>query len=158
MFFWRFFINLIPAKAVRKKLKRRLREAAYRAELTKKAALSCDIGNFDDLLARGTKFPHLTGIVISRFAVVGRGCTFYQNVTVGAKNTGAAGETYKTSYPEIGDNVVVYAGACIAGPVKIGDNAVIGANAVVLEDVPAGCTAAGIPAKIIRHPQKEALR
>lgn len=35
------------------------------------------------------------------------------------------------------------------GGISIGDNAKIGANSVVLIDVPAGCTAVGIPAKII---------
>ena len=37
----------------------------------------------------------------------------------------------------------------MSGGISIGDNAKIGANSVVLIDVPAGCTAVGIPAKII---------
>lgn len=30
------------------------------------------------------------------------------------------------------------------------DNVIVGANAVVISDVPEGCTAVGIPARIIR--------
>jgi serine O-acetyltransferase len=36
------------------------------------------------------------------------------------------------------------------GDIEIGDDAIIGANAVVIDDVPAGGTAVGIPAKVIR--------
>jgi serine O-acetyltransferase len=46
--------------------------------------------------------------------------------------------------------VNVGAGAKILGAVTIGDDAVIGANAVVLEDVPPGALAVGVPAKIVR--------
>lgn len=53
--------------------------------------------------------------------------------------------------PVVGNNVLIGAGAKILGGVRIGDNAKIGANAVVLHDVPANCTAIGIPAKIISN-------
>jgi serine O-acetyltransferase len=49
----------------------------------------------------------------------------------------------------LGGGVDVGAGAKIIGAIKIGDRAIVGANAVVLEDVPAGATVAGIPARII---------
>ena len=45
---------------------------------------------------------------------------------------------------------MVGAGAKVLGPVKIGDNAKIAAGAVVLQDIPANCTAVGIPARIVR--------
>lgn len=55
--------------------------------------------------------------------------------------------------PIIGDGVLLGAGCCILGDVKIGDGAKIGANAVVLCDVPDGATAVGIPARIILNKQ-----
>ena len=38
----------------------------------------------------------------------------------------------------------------ILGNINIGDNVKIGAGSLVLEDLPAGCTAVGVPAKIIK--------
>ena len=110
----------------------------------------CDIFNYKQLIQQGTKFPHLLGIVISRGATIGNNCIIYQNVTIGAKSV-SEGDFNKTqNYPIIGNNVTIYSGAVIAGPVKIGNNVVIGANAVVLNDVPNNATVVGIPARIVK--------
>jgi len=39
-------------------------------------------------------------------------------------------------------------GAKVIGPVRIGAGATIGANSVVLDDVPAGATVVGAPARV----------
>jgi serine O-acetyltransferase len=49
----------------------------------------------------------------------------------------------------LGGHVDIGAGAKIVRPVSIGDHANVGANAVVLEDVPAGATAVGVPARVL---------
>lgn len=72
---------------------------------------------------------------------VGRNCWINQQVTIGF--------TRPDDRPSIGDDVFVYAGAKILGDVTIGDGACVGANAVVLEDVPPGATAVGVPARIL---------
>ncbi len=59
------------------------------------------------------------------------------------------GERNGKGGPTIGDNVVIGAGACILGEIKIGNNVNIGANAVVLTDIPDNCTVVGVPGKII---------
>ena len=41
-------------------------------------------------------------------------------------------------------------GAKVLGPFKVGDNACIAAGAVVLGEVPPGCTAVGVPARVVR--------
>lgn len=51
----------------------------------------------------------------------------------------------------IGNHVLIGFGAIILKGVTIGDGAVIAAGAVVTSDVPAGCLAAGVPAKVIRE-------
>lgn len=89
------------------------------------------------------RFPHLTGVVIHRDAVVGPDCLIMQQVTLGQ----LAGE----GAPHLEAGVYAGAGARILGPVRIGQGARIGANAVVLEDVPAGATAVGIPARIVQR-------
>ena len=41
-------------------------------------------------------------------------------------------------------------GTKVLGPVYIGDNARIGAGSVVLKNLPANCTAVGVPAEVVR--------
>lgn len=91
------------------------------------------------------QFPHPVGIVIGEGAIIGDGCVIYQNVTIGAQRSG---DGKRGLYPRIGDNVTIFAGAAILGPVTIGSNATVGANAVVLRDVPDAAVAVGVPATI----------
>jgi acetyltransferase-like isoleucine patch superfamily enzyme len=51
--------------------------------------------------------------------------------------------------PTLGKRVQVGTGAKLLGPISVGDGAHIGANAVVLQDVPVGATAVGVPARVI---------
>ena len=53
-------------------------------------------------------------------------------------------------FPEIGDNVIIYAGAVIVGNIKIGNNVIVAANAVVTTDVPDNSIVGGVPAKILK--------
>ena len=50
----------------------------------------------------------------------------------------------------MGNNVLIGAGTKVLGPVYIGDNARIGAGSVVLKNLPANCTAVGVPAEVVR--------
>jgi len=88
----------------------------------------------------GLLLPHPNGIVIHPDAQIGPNCLLFQQVTIGALD----GRT-----PCLGGHVDVGAGAKLLGGILIGDHALIGANAVVLINVPAGKTAAGIPAAIL---------
>lgn len=87
----------------------------------------------------GLMLPHPNGIVIHPNAVIGPNCLIFQQVTLGANESGA---------PRLGGHVDIGAGAKILGGVSIGDHSKIGANAVVVNDVPAYATAVGIPARI----------
>jgi hypothetical protein len=55
-----------------------------------------------------------------------------------------------------GDCVDIGAGAVLLGHIRIGDGSVIGANAVVLDDVPPGSLAVGVPARIIDRRERGA--
>jgi serine O-acetyltransferase len=71
---------------------------------------------------------------------IGNNCTLSQFTTIGSNhNTPAV----------IGDNVYIGPGVCLVENVSIGDNAVIGAGSVVVKSVPANCTFAGNPARLI---------
>ncbi|WP_041741248.1 serine O-acetyltransferase [Collimonas fungivorans] len=104
-------------------------------------AARCEIGP-------GLYFPHTQGTVIGANKI-GENATIYHNVTFGAREIDL--DYSASSRPDIGDNVIVGAGAKILGPVMVGNNARVGANAVVVEDVPAGATVVGIPARIVKQ-------
>ncbi len=95
----------------------------------------------DAKISADLKLPHPTGVIIHRDTQVGSSCMIMQQVTLGQLAMNGA--------PIVGNGVYIGAGAKVLGAIRIGDNARIGANAVVLEDVPANCTAVGVPARII---------
>jgi serine O-acetyltransferase len=68
------------------------------------------------------------------------------------------GFTRPEERPVLGDDVFVYAGAKVLGDLTVGDGARVGANAVVLDDVPAGATAVGVPARIRPRRAEEPAR
>ena len=94
---------------------------------------------------------HGMGVVIGETAEIGDDVTLYHGVTLG-------GTSWKEGkrHPTLGNGVVVGAGAKILGPIHIGDGAKIGSNAMVVKEVPAGATAAGIPARILDEVKKSA--
>ena len=88
---------------------------------------------------------HGMGIVFGETAEIGDNCTIYHGVTLG----GTGKDTGKR-HPTLGNNVLIGAGTKVLGPVYIGDNARIGAGSVVLKNLPANCTAVGVPAEVVR--------
>lgn len=93
---------------------------------------------------------HATGIVIGETAVVEDQVSMLHAVTLGGtgKDTG-------DRHPKIRRGVLISAGAKILGNVEVGEGAKVGSGAVVLDDVPAHTTVAGIPAVIVGRPVSE---
>jgi serine O-acetyltransferase len=85
---------------------------------------------------------HGTGVVIGETAVIGRNVRLYQAVTLGARSfpIDDQGVLKKglARHPRVEDDVVIYAGATILGPVTIGRGATIGGNVWITGDVPPG--------------------
>lgn len=103
---------------------------------------------------------HGTGVVIGETTVIGERVKLYQHVTLGAKSfdVGEDGTLVKDvkRHPNIGNNVVIYAGATIlGGDVYIGDNCVIGGSVWLTHSVPAGEMVVTDPPKAIHvHTQE----
>ena len=89
---------------------------------------------------------HGFGVVIGETANVGDDCTIYQGVTLGGTSLGAGTKRH----PTLERGVIVGAGAQVLGAFTVGEFAKVGSNAVVVTPVPAGATAVGNPAHIIR--------
>ncbi|MBQ7155215.1 MAG: hypothetical protein IJR85_06645 [Synergistaceae bacterium] len=86
---------------------------------------------------------HGTGVVIGETSTIGNRVKIYQNVTIGAKSFDVApdGSLVKgiKRHPDIGNDVVIYAGATIlGGQTVIGDHCVIGGNVWLTHSVAAG--------------------
>ena len=76
---------------------------------------------------------HGTGVVVGETTVIGEHVKLYQHVTLGAKSFDLAEDGTPVKgvkrHPNIGNNVVIYAGATIlGGDTYIGDDCVIGGN------------------------------
>ena len=88
---------------------------------------------------------HGTGVVIGETTVIGNHVKIYQNVTLGARSfeltpDGTPVKGIKR-HPNIGNNVVIYAGATIlGGDTFIGDNCIIGGNVWLTHSVPSDST------------------
>ena len=78
-------------------------------------------------IGRGLFIDHGMGVVIGETTEIGDNCTLYQNVTLGG-----TGKDQGKRHPTLGDNARVAAGA------------------VVLDAVPRGATAVGVPARVVR--------
>jgi serine O-acetyltransferase len=96
-------------------------------------------------LGRRVFIDHGMGVVIGETAEVGDDCTIYQGVTLG----GTALVPGAKRHPTLGRGVIVSAGAKVLGGFTVGDGARVGSNAVLLQPVPPGATAVGIPARIV---------
>jgi serine O-acetyltransferase len=105
----------------------------------------------------GEKFfiDHGTGVVVGETAILGKGVTLYQGVTLGAKSfpLDAQGNPIKgiPRHPIVEDDVVVYAGATILGRITIGKGSSVGGNVWLTQSVPPGTRVTQAEVRDQRH-------
>ncbi len=94
---------------------------------------------------------HGIGVVIGETATIGDYVTIYHGVTLG-------GTSYQPGkrHPQIGDGVIIGAGAQLLGPINVGSGARIGSNAVVVKDVKSDVTMVGVPAREVKSKKHKA--
>jgi serine O-acetyltransferase len=104
-----------------------------------------DLGH-DVRIGPGINLPHPWGLVLGSGTRIGANCKIFHNVTFGTRaehQRGAAAGNVRPNgtgreCPSIGDNVVVYMGSTVIGPIAVGDGVIVGARAWVDRDVAPG--------------------
>jgi len=96
-------------------------------------------------IGRGIFLDHATGLVVGETAVIEDDVSILQDVTLGG-----TGKEAGDRHPKVRRGAMIGAGAKILGNIEVGENARVAAGSVVLRDVPAHTTAAGVPAKVVR--------
>lgn len=94
----------------------------------------------------GFQIAHTDGVLLGQGVRAGRNLTLHGQVLLGSTSDESRARP-SSGFPTLGDDVMIYAKASVLGPVQIGDGAVIGAHALVLDDVPPGAVAKGVPAR-----------
>lgn len=125
--------SLWTLKSIIEKVQPQVRQEYERVYNAFCASKGCWIG-LGSKWASVPTLPHgFHGIFVSGGAKIGKHCVIYQNVTIGSNTIKGSS---KNGSPEIGDNVLIGAGAKIIGKIKIGNNVRIGAGCAVAIDIP----------------------
>jgi serine O-acetyltransferase len=95
-------------------------------------------------IGHGVMMDHATGIVIGETSIVEDDVLFWHGVTLGGR-----GKSGGDRHPKIRKGVWLGAGSTVLGPVEIGSYARVAAGSTVIDNVPAGVTVVGTPAKIV---------
>jgi acetyltransferase-like isoleucine patch superfamily enzyme len=104
-----------------------------------------------------TVFGHHCTVAADERISIGRDCLIAEMVSIrdhdhafSSTRVSIIDQGRDTAPVRIGDNVWIGAKATVTKGVSIGSNCVIGAHAVVTGDLPEGCVAVGVPARVIR--------
>ena len=122
-------------------------EVAHWLSNTVAASLGVDIHPAAHIGLR-VMLDHGTGIVVGETAVVEDDVSILQGVTLGG-----TGKVHGDRHPKVRRGVMLGAGAKVLGNIEVGTMSKIAAGSVVLAAVPAHCTVAGVPAKVVRRHQ-----
>lgn len=102
-------------------------------------------------IGSGILLDHATSFVVGETAIIEDDVSILHEVTLGG-----TGKVSGDRHPIVRSGVLIGAGAKILGRVEIGECAKIGAGSVVLSDVPAHVTVAGVPAVIVGVAKEDA--
>jgi serine O-acetyltransferase len=145
---WRAFVKVLFTDGTAAMILYRLMQWSHRHRLAPLAMFfnklnavccQCVIGRGADF-GPGFVLIHSNGVFINGRVRGGSNVYVEHQVTVGAD---------QRQSPVLGSDLFLGAGAKIVGSVRLGDGVRVGANAVVQYDVPAHCTVAGNPARLV---------
>ncbi len=104
------------------------------------------------VIGKGILLDHATGFVAGETCVIDDDVSILHEVTLGG-----TGKERGDRHPKIRSGVLIGAGAKILGNVEVGEGAWVGASSVVLNDVPARSSVAGVPAKVVGKLAREEM-
>ena len=94
-------------------------------------------------VGRRVRIWHHGGMILHARSI-GNDVHLRQNTTFGVAHRGQ-----NQALPVIEDGVDIGCNVCVLGNVRIGTGAMVGAGSVVLNDVPSGAVAVGVPARVL---------
>ena len=152
---WEIFICYAGLHAV---LFHRLANKFHRCNLKFLARFTATLGRFltgieihpAAKIGKNLFIDHGMGVVIGETATIGDNVTIYHGVTLGGVSP-SSDQRGEIRHPQIGNNVIIGAGAQLLGAITVGDNARIGSNAVVVSNVPEEAVMVGIPARCAKE-------
>ncbi|MGF7161776.1 serine O-acetyltransferase [Rhodoligotrophos appendicifer] len=97
-------------------------------------------------IGRGIMIDHAHAVVIGETAVVEDDVSMLHDVTLGG-----TGKECGDRHPKVRRGVLIGAGAKVLGNIEIGHCSRVAAGSVVLQDVPANRTVAGVPARVVGY-------
>ena len=92
----------------------------------------------------GILLDHATSFVVGETAIIEDNVSILHEVTLGG-----TGKTSGDRHPIVRSGVLLGAGSKVLGRVELGEGAKVGAGSVVLDDVEAHTTVAGVPAEVV---------
>lgn len=101
-------------------------------------------------MGKGIMLDHGSGLVIGETAVVEDEVSILQDVTLGG-----TGKEIGDRHPKIRRGALIGAGAKILGNIEVGIGAKVGAGSVVVSEVAAHTSVAGVPARIVGKPNSD---
>lgn len=93
-------------------------------------------------IGRGIMLDHATAVVIGETVVIGDDVSMLHSVSLGG-----SGRCTGLRHPQVEEGVLIAAGAKLFGSIRIGSGAKVAAGSVVVDDVAAHTTVAGVPAR-----------
>jgi serine O-acetyltransferase len=130
---------------IRPKIFRAPLSIVYRM-LYKGVELTCGISlPYTVIVGRRVRLWHHGGMILHARSI-GDDVQIRQNTTFGIARSDRL-----LDIPVIENRVDIGCGACILGGITVEHDSRIGANAVVVSNIPAGSTAVGVPARVIKR-------